>query len=132
MKSELKLKLTLNSAQIREAFKSVGHRAQYGTFLRKVKETFREKGLFQEMLEDAYGWGLDSDTLKELLEAKPTWFQLDHVWAPLMDDPNNFCARAGVKGPSIFQDPRSPLHAIDATFPRGFVPTDQSRAPRSS
>ena len=107
------MKLTLNSAQIREAFESVGHRAQYGTFLRKVKETFMEKGLFQEML-----------------EAK--WFQLDHVWAPLMDDPNNFCARAGVKGPSIFRDPRSPLHAIDARFPRGFVPTHQSPAPRSS
>ena len=39
---------------------------------------------------------------------------------------------SGVKGPSIFRDPRSPLHAIDATFPRGFVPTHRSPAPRSS
>ena len=130
MKSELKLKLTLNSAQIREAFKSVGHRAQYGTFLRKVKETFIKEDLFQEMLEDAYGWGLDADTLKELLEAK--WFQLDHVWAPLMDDPNNFCARAGVKGPSIFRDPRSPSTPSTRRFPEDSYRRTSPPPPRSS
>jgi len=47
-----------------------------------------------------------------------------------LDTPDD-CARAA-QGPSIFRDPRSPLHAIDARFPRGFVPTHQSPAPRSS
>ena len=133
MKSELKLKLTLNSAQIREAFESVSHRAQYGTFLRKVKETFMEKGLFQEMLEDAYGWGLDADTLKELLEAK--WFQLDHVVAATMDEPNNFFETCSVPDPEgAFNCPGaspSPLHAIDATLPQDSFRLT-GRAPRSS
>ena len=86
-----------------------------------------------EMLVAAYGKRISEKTLKELLKKK--WFQLDHVVAATMDEPNNFFETSSVPDPeSAFNCPGaspSPLHAIDATVPQDLCRLT-ARAPRSS
>ena len=89
------------------------------------------------MLVAAYGTRISKKTLKELLDKK--WFQLDHVVAATMDEPNNFFETSSVPDPegalnTAFNCPAaspSPLHAIDATLPQDSFRLT-GRAPRSS
>ena len=86
-----------------------------------------------DMLVAAYGTRISKKTLKELLDKK--WFQLDHVMAATMDEPNNFFETCSVPDPEgAFNCPGaspSPLHAIDATLPQDSFRLT-GRAPRSS
>ena len=97
-----------------------------------IKRKFKKK-IFLEMLVAAYGTRISKKTLKELLDKK--WFQLDHVVAATMDEPNNFFETCSVPDPEgAFNCPGaspSPLHAIDATLPQDSFRLT-GRAPRSS
>ena len=90
-------------------------------------------GWTMDMLVAAYGTRISKKTLKELLDKK--WFQLDHVVAATMDEPNNFFETCSVPDPEgAFNCPGaspSPLHAIDATLPQDSFRLT-GRAPRSS
>ena len=113
----MKLTLNLNPPQIREDFKSLSHRGYYGNLFKTIKRKFKKK-IFLEMLVAAYGKRISEKTLKELLKKK--WFQLDHVVAATMDEPNNFfetCSVPDPEGAFNCREP-SPLHAIDATLPQ--------------
>ena len=114
-------------------FKSISHRAFYGTYFKAIKEKFKERGLFKEMLVDAYGDRLPAEMLEELYDEG--WLQLDHVVAATMDEPNNFFETCSVPDPEgAFNCPGaspSPLHAIDATLPQDSFRLT-GRAPRSS
>ena len=129
----MKLTLNLNPPQIREDFKSLSHRGFYGNLFKTIKRKFKKKGLFLDMLVAAYGTRISKKTLKELLDKK--WFQLDHVVAATMDEPNNFFETCSVPDPEgAFNCPGaspSPLHAIDATLPQDSFRLT-GRAPRSS
>ena len=83
----MKLTLNLNPPQIRILFKSISHRAFYGTYFKAIKEKFKEQGLFKQMLVDAYGDRLPAKMLEELYDAG--WLQLEHVVAATMDE--SFC-----------------------------------------
>ena len=128
----MKLTLNLNPPQIREDFKSLSHRGYHGNLFKLIKRKFKKK-IFLEMLVAAYGKRISEKTLKELLKKK--WFQLDHVVAATMDEPNNFFETCSVPDPEgAFNCPGaspSPLHAIDATVPQDLCRLT-ARAPRSS
>ena len=83
------------------------------------------------MLVAAYGTRISKKTLKELLDKK--WFQLDHVVAATMDEPNNFFETSSVPDPeSAFNcpgaSPSPPRHRRDAA--PGFMPTHRSYPPQ--
>ena len=115
-------------------FKSISHRAFYGTYFKAIKDKFKEQGLFKEMLVDAYGDRLPAEMLEELYDAG--WLQLDHVVAATMDEPDNLFETSSVPDPGpegAFNCPGalpSP-HAIDAALAPGFLGLT-GRAPRSS
>ena len=85
-------------------FKSISHRAFYGTYFKAIKEKFKERGLFKEMLVDAYGDRLPAEMLEELYDEG--WLQLDHVVAATMDEPDNLFETSSVPDPeSAFNCP---------------------------
>ena len=127
----MKLTLNLNPPQIREDFKSLSHRGYYGNLFKTIKRKFKKKGLFLDMLVAAYGTRISKKTLKELLDKK--WFQLDHVVAATMDEPNNFFETSSVPDPeSAFNcpgaSPSPPRHRRDAV--PEFIPTHRSCPPQ--
>ena len=129
----MKLTLNLNPPQIREDFKSLSSRAYHGNFFETIKRKFKKKKIFLDMLMRAYGKRISKKTLKKLLRGR--WFQLDHVVAATMDEPDNLFETSSVPDPEgAFNCPGaspSPLHAIDATVPQDLCRLT-ARAPRSS
>ena len=127
----MKLTLNLNPPQIREDFKSLSSRAYHGNFFETIKRKFKKKKIFLDMLMCAYGKRISKKTLKKLLRGG--WFQLDHVVAATMDEPNNFFETSSVPDPeSAFNcpgaSPSPPRHRRDAV--PEFIPTHRSCPPQ--
>ena len=65
-----------------------GHRSLAGSFKDHINKTYGYKGMFLDMAWFAYGDRLSKKTLKQLVDAK--FFQTDHIFASIGDDPENF------------------------------------------
>ena len=77
----------MNAPQIRANFNSISFRSHTEMFMDLVKREFKKKGLFMQMLKDAYP-DISEDTLKDLYDLSV--FQVDHVVGHILDDPENF------------------------------------------
>ena len=77
----------MNAPQIRAKFNSISFRSHTEMFMDLVKREFKKKGLFMQMLKDAYP-DISEDTLKDLYDLSV--FQVDHVVGHILDDPENF------------------------------------------
>ena len=65
-----------------------GHRSLAGSFKDHINKTYGYKGMFLDMAVNAYGDRLSLKTLEQLVDAK--FFQTDHIFASIGDDPENF------------------------------------------